>query len=259
MTFQRPPNSAAEIAALPTLGSTQCEAHVRAHGSEFTPETLVYLLRQSSSRHDTATFELCGQLLLGREGPDGHWHGSHTEGVIVNLGRSYGFYADDELMRDFRAGCFAAMWQAICSDRPFWEVRFGLALREKCIEVARSMARQRKADARMVDPGDVEEQAAKEIEDRADPDATPIDEVVLARLSSRARQVELLAAVRRLPERQGRAALLAWAEARPIEGAGSVARVMGISPRAVYKLLTKAKATLQSDPALRAIWFGESR
>ena len=49
-------------------------------------------------------------------------------------------------------------------------------------------------------------------------------------------------------------------EGRTIEGQGpdTVSSLMAITPRAVRMLLANARRTLQSDPAIRAIWFGET-
>jgi DNA-directed RNA polymerase specialized sigma24 family protein len=257
MLLRRTPKSAAEIAALPPLGTTQCMEHVRAHSGAYDAETLVHLLRRSLALHDTPFFELCGRSLIGSEGPDGRWRGGHCEGVIVNLARHFGFVADRQVMREFRTNCHGALWIGVHGGRPFWEMRFGMAFRQKCIEMARSLVRERirAAEARYVSDADGDQVA--DVDDIAAPDVALIDEGVLARLSNPTHKAVLLAAVRRLPKRQGAAVLLAWIEGRQIEGAGqeTVSSLMGITPRGVWKLLTEARKTLQSDPAIRAIWF----
>jgi DNA-directed RNA polymerase specialized sigma24 family protein len=252
--------SAAEIAALPPLGTTQCMAHVRAHGGAYDAETLVYLLQQSLALHDTPFFELCGRLLIGSEGPDGRWHGGHCEGVIVNLARHFGFTADRELIREFRANCHGALWRAIHGGRPFWQARFGMAFRQKCIEVARSLIRPTVETAQGRGSRDSAGQEVPDVDNLADADRSLVDDEVLERLSDPAHEAVLLAAVRRLPSRQAAAVLLAWVESKRIEGAGAetVSSLMAITPRAVRMLLARARRTLQGDPAIRAIWFGEA-
>lgn len=81
-----------------------------------------------------------------------------------------------------------------------------------------------------------------DVEDLADPEAEPIDDVVIARLSSPRHRELVLNRIRQLPARQAHAVLLAWLEGRRIEGPGpdTVAHLMDISPRAVHKLLEKA-------------------
>jgi hypothetical protein len=259
MKLQRTTKSAAEIAALPALGTTQCMAHVRAHGSRYDAETLVYLLRKALGLHDTPFFELCGRLLIGAEGTDGRWHGGHCEAIIVNLARHFGFVADQQVIREFRANSHGALWKAIYGKGPFWEMRFGMAFRQKCIEVARSLVRQPPEAAQARGFATAGGQVL-DVDDIADREETLTDDQVVARLSNPMHQRILLAAVHRLPKRQGAAVLLAWIEGRRIEGAGSetVSSIMAISPRGARKLLAQARKTLQSDQAIRRIWFGEA-
>jgi hypothetical protein len=253
MQFPRPMDSEREIAALPALGTTEFEVHVRAHGDKFTPETLVYLLRLAAARKNTPLFELCGRFLVGRVDDDGRWSGGHCEGIMVNLGKSFGFVSDPEEMIDFRARCQTGLWQAIHGKSPFWESRFGRAFRQKCIEAARSLVRQQqKWPERLYSDGE------DSFENLPDSEVILMDEDVASRLSSPANQATLLREVRRLPRRQAHAVLLAWMNQRPIEGGPrSVANLMGISSRMVYKHLSQALPTLQANPVLRAIWFGE--
>lgn len=260
MKLHRTAKSAAEIAALPELGTTQCLAHVRLNGSGYTAETLVHLLRASLGLHDTAFFELCGRFLIGTRGPDARWHGGHCEGVIFNLGRSFGFLANSELMREFRTNCHGEMWKAIHNHNghSFWEMRFGLAFRQKCIEVARSLVRRSTpTDQRRYVTGDA---GQEEIDRFADPNQAMIDEEVAARLSNPIHREVILGAVRRLPKRQAAAVLLAWIEGRQIEGPGddTVSSLMGITPRGARQLLAKARMTLRANPAISAIWNGEA-
>ena len=260
MEFRRSAKSAAEIAALPALGTTQCMAHVRLHGPGFEAETLVYLLRRSLDLHDALFFELCGRLLIGSEGPEGRWHGGHCEGVIVNLAASFHFQRDPRLMREFRARCHGDMWKAIYDGTLFWEMRFGMALRQKAIDAAQSIVRESSEAVQERAFSSAASGAIPEVDEIADPDEARIDDDVAARLSNPIHQGVLLSAVRRLPKRQGAAVLLTWVEGRPIEGPGedTVSSLMAITLRAVRMLLAKARKALQSDPAIRAIWFGEA-
>jgi hypothetical protein len=233
-------------------------AHVRAHGGEYSAETIVYLLRQSLLVHDTPFFEQCGRLLIGSEESDGHWHGGHCEGVVVNLANSFGFLRNPELMREFRINCPSEMWKAIHDGLPFWEMRFGLAFRQKCIDVARSLSRSMET-AEEEDLSGAPGEHVGDIDKIADPDKALVDDEVVARLSSPIHQRVLLDAVRGLPRRQAAAALLTWVEGRQIEGPGAetVSSLMEITPRGVRLLLAKARKTLLADPTVRAIRFEE--
>lgn len=256
--LHRPPKSAAEIDALPPLGSTQCSAHVREYGRSFSPETLVFLIREATLRRDTALVELSARLLLGQAGRGGRWEGGHCEPTIAKLARHYGFYRNVDLRRAFRSGCLAKLAEALHAGREkkhYWEERFGDAFKKACIDMARSLRlpRNRDMEAGVTDDGD----EAVDV-DGLDPGADLIDAAILERMASTHHMSALLHAIRALPERQGHAALLAWVEGRPLEGEGeTVAAIMGISPRAVYKHLEKARSTLSTNPDLRAIWFGE--
>lgn len=257
--LRRPPKSAAEISALPPLGTTQCSAHVREHGRTFAPETLVYLIREATLRRDTALVELSARLLIGQPGRGSRWEAGHCEPTIAKLARSFGFYSDPQLRAAFRSGCLAKLVEAIHAGRDekhYWEERFGDAFKMACVDVARSLRlpRNRDMEAGVTDSGD----DVVEV-DGFDPGAALLDEAILERMASPHHTAALLQAVRALPKRQGHAVFLAWVEGRPIEGAGNetVSAVMGITPRAVYRLLEKARFTLRANPDLRAIWFGE--
>ncbi len=260
MELLRPEKSSAEIAALPALGTTQCLAHVRLHGPAFAAETIVYLLRKALDLHDALFFELCARLLVGSEQSAGYWQGGHCEGVVVNLAKSFGFLTRAQTMREFRTRCHSQMWKAIHDGGSFWEMRFGMAFRRKCIEVARALVRDASEGRRQGSFSSTSGGANPDVDQIAHPEQVLVDDEVAARLSNPIHQGVVLAAVRRLPRRQGAAALLAWIEKRSIEGSGSgtVSTLMGITPRGVRLLLAKARRTLQTDPAIRAIWFGEA-
>jgi hypothetical protein len=258
MAFERPAKSAAEIAALPELGTTEYGAFVRAHGTTLCAETLVYIVRQARADRDTAMLDHCCRLLLGQEVASGRISGGHCEGIVVNLSRHFGFADTDETRREFRRRCYAALWKEICRDGGLLEHRFGLAFKSRCLDVAKSMIRAKLRSADTASAVDGEEPI--DVDDLADDEAVTIEDSVLAQLARPTHQKMLLQAIRRLSKRQAHAALLAWVERIPKEGKGpnTVASIMEISPTAVYNLLRKARETLQADPAVRAIWFGEA-
>lgn len=245
MSEERPPHVAKEIEELPPWGTPLCEEHVRTHGAALRPETLVHLLRTSSGG-DTALFPICGRLLIGQKGQTGFWTGGHCEGIIMNLAKHYHFDSDPELLYDFRADCYAGMWKAVhagYAEKPFWEHNFYHCMKQLCIQVARKVRGRRTRER--------SEQALPESEDGEDllPDPVSGEDLIFHRIL----KDDLLAAIRTLPERQAVAALLAWVDERPIEGDAedSVAKVMGISPRAVYKLLVKARQRLLERPNIQ--------
>lgn len=247
MNVNRPPESAAEIASLPAPGTTEREAYVRAHADRFTPETLVFLLREALGSGNTALFERCAIALAGRVGPGGNWVGGHCEAMVWSMARSFGFRNDPETLQDFRQQCHMGMWRAIhagVAEKPFWEARFGLALKHSCIDEGRMLVRRLKELEWADERAELPEDAVGEGEDRPGLDAQVWDRIV---------EQDLRAAVRRLPPRQARAAFLTWIEGRPVgsDDPRSVKNLMGVTEQAVYALLRKAKVTLAADPELR--------
>jgi DNA-directed RNA polymerase specialized sigma24 family protein len=245
--LNRPRKSATEIDNLPPPGTTEREAHIRAHGGDFAPETLVFLLRETAAKRDTALFEGCAIALVGHRNPGGRCVGGHCEGIILSMAGACGFRIDRETLNDFRQACHLAMWRAIrsgCSKKPFWEERFGLALKQLCIDEARKMSRRLDDLERAGNRVELTEEMADGGQHSAVLDDQLFDRIV---------EQELHAVIRRLPPRQAHAAFLAWVEGRPIgsEDPSSVKNVMGISERAVYSLLNKAKARLVADPQIR--------
>jgi len=243
MDLQRPPKSAEEIDALPAFGTDECAALVRARADEFHPETLVYLLREAISAFDTSLVESCGRALIGQRDETGQWSGGYCEGIIMTVARDRGLTRDEDRLHDFRSDVHGEMWKAISAGRaekPFWEERFGLALKHKCIDVARK--HRRRAQRR-------ESEVSVENCDADPPASVTIDDAVLGTLAER----QLLDAIRNLPGRQARAAFLVWVEGRPVQGSSgdSASEIMGVSPRAVYKLLEKARAKLAEHPIIR--------
>lgn len=258
--LHRPPKSAAEIEALPSLGTTECTAHVHQHGHSFAPETLVYLLRETISARNTALVEMCAKFLLGSRDGDTGWKGGHCEGMIAKCARKFGFLSNRELLLAFRARCLSALWKAIYSGRerkPFWEERFGSAFKATCIDVARALRRPQYRD---MEAGLAVDSEANVDVDDVDPGVELIDDVVLHHLSQPHISAAFAQALLTLPPRQRQALSLRYDEGRDVEGSGdaTVAAIMGITPRAVYKHLEKGLAVLRADPGLRAIWDGEA-
>jgi hypothetical protein len=258
--LSRPKQSAAEIAALPPLGTTQCVAHVRANGQAFAPETLVYIMREVIASGDTSLVELCTRLLVGKQVEGGRWQGGYCEGTIVTLASKYRLNTHEDLMRAFRARCFQGVWKAIFAGRikkPFYEENFAHAFWQQCIDAKRSLVRRGARDMEAGITDDTDD--AVDVDHVVVEGAELLDEKTINKLMSPLHEAELLDAIRALPKRQSHAAFLNWVEQLPVEGAeGSVSAIMGVSARAIYALLEKARSTLQSDPAIRAIWLGEA-
>lgn len=257
--LSRPSQSTAEIAALPALGTTECMVHVRANGHAFAPETLVYITRKAITAGDTPLVEVCTRFLVGKEVEGGRWQGGYCEGTIVTLASRYRLNTHPDLMRAFRARCFDGLWKAIFAGRiekPFYEVNFAHAFWQQCIDAKRAVVRMG-CDMEVGTTNDTDE--AVDVDGVVIEGAELVDEQTINKLVSPLHEANLLHAIRALPKRQAYAALLNWVEELPVEGAeGSVSAIMGVSPRAVYALLEKARFTLQSDPVIRAIWFREA-
>ena len=248
--YRRPAKSESEIAALPPPGTTACTAHVAAIGPTLSPETLVHLLRHAAIRKDSAFFDQVGRLLVGTADRDGRWVGGHCTGIVVNVAKKFGFTKNRETMQDFAAECLREMWLAVhegYSKRPFWEICFVKALRDKCLEVVRSFIRAEARNRKTFKDTDSDRVAQAE-----DSRTSRLAEGVVDRIT-------LLAAIRRLPSQHAVAAMLHWVDGRDVRGdKESVTGIMGLSFSAVYKLLREARAMLESDPDIRAMRSGEA-
>lgn len=207
MDLQRPPRSATEIAALPAFGTPACERYVHTHAEGFEPETIIYLLRESITASDTSLFNRCGRLLIGEHDDDGRWSGRHCEPIIMTVAADFGFHLDDVLLHEFRSEVHAEIWRAIYAGREakhFWEERFGSALKDKCIDVARKLDRSRKREQQHE-----RRQLEWESETLAEePDPKSIEDDVISKIDDDV----LLRAIRELPPRQCQAAFLVWVE-----------------------------------------------
>ena len=241
--MNRPPRSVAELEAMPPRGTTEWEVHVRVRADDFAPETLVSLLRETASSGNTGLFERCALSLVGRPGLHGGWVSGHCEPIIRSVGRAL---HDKQALDDFRQKCYEAMFTAIRAGRakkPFWEERFGRALKQLCIDVLRFVNRgldHFEQAVNRVDPAAMEVETDYSIS----PDEGLFQQVI---------EEDLRAAILRLPRRQAWAAYLAWIEVRSIESEddGSVKNIMGVTARAVYKLLGEARQRLAADPQIR--------
>ncbi|MDP9201602.1 MAG: hypothetical protein M3P26_06675, partial [Gemmatimonadota bacterium] len=195
-----------------------------------------------------------------REVEGGRWHGGHCEATIVTLARRYHLHTHRDLMRAFRARCFEELWKSIYAgriDKPFFEVNFAYAFWQLCIDAKRSVVRKGGRDmaAGVTDDSDT----AVDVDAVVLENAELMEDKAINKLVGALHEAELLDAIRGLPRQQARAALLNWVEGKPVEGAeDSVSAIMGVTPRNVYALLERARATLQLDPVIRAIWFGEA-
>ena len=245
MELQRPKRSADQIAALPPFGSAEREAFVRTRGASFAPETLVYLLRESAERADTSLFHFIGTLLVGQVDGDG-CTGGHCEAIIMSVAVSVGLHRDRNRLKEFRARVYRAMWTAIqagADEKHFWEERFGAALKDKCIELARRLGAERRRQLHQEE--DVDDPAVRS----ALSDQGRAADHGLGSLDAEA----ISQAIDELPDRQRRAAFLTWVEGWPVVGQSGdcVAKMMGISETAVHNLLAKARAKLAAHPVIR--------
>jgi DNA-directed RNA polymerase specialized sigma24 family protein len=257
--LRRPAKSAAEISALPPLGTTQGMQHVRDNGEGFAPETLVYIMREALARKEPTLFELGAMLLVGRR-VAGRWQGGHVEGTMARLARHYGFDGDVDMRHDFRSECLSVLFAAIHAGlerEHFLEERFGRAFKTRCIDVARRLHAQRRQENRLL-VNDVDDVAMGDTAKDHRTDA--LEDGLLASIARPEHERVVLAAMRALPPRQSQAAMLRWIERRPIEGNGAhtVANIMDISPTRVHQLLQQALRALRANEALRAIARGEA-
>lgn len=244
MAYNRPPKSEAEIASLPLPGTTEREAHVRAHLRKMSPETLVYLMREAEDRKDTPCYDLCARALIhGEEQLGGRWLGGHCEKIIYPVAMVGGFHLDPEVLKDFRSLCHQALFLAIRDHGPgqrYFEERFLSAFKRLCITVARHEHR-----ARKLEQGHLE---ALEAHFAAPVGSTRTD-------STREEEGEALlaAAILALPERQRQVALLVIQEGRPVESVDgpSVASILGLTSRRIRQLLQEARESLVKNAAIR--------
>ncbi len=239
MQLERPPKSAAEIATLPAIGSTECTQFLRGAGRSLDPETLVWVIRAAVEIRNTELIEVAGSDLAGAGEPAAPGsRRTHAEKVIWAVARRFGFPSDAAILAEFWRASLDGMWDAVLAGRdqkPFWEANFGQALYAKCLDVGRPLFRRwkREVSIESVPPlrgGDVGGE-------------------ILSRLGEQV----ILQAIRRLPPQEAHAAMLHWVDGRPVDSPDpdSVRNVMRLSARQVHNLLSNAQRRLAQEPAVR--------
>jgi len=241
MEPERPSKSAAEIATLPPMGSTECAQFLRGAGPSLEPETLVYVIREATGIRNTELIQLASMHLVGTGdlGPPGTTR-THAERVILSVARRFGFNRDPAVLDEFFRACFDGMWDAILAGRsrkPFWEASFRNALYSKCIDIGRPVYHRWRKDVPI-----------ETLPPLSGPD-------VLGQTLALMGEETILEAIRKLPPSEAQASMLHWVEARPVDSPdpGSVKNLMGLSARQVHNLLANARRRLAQDPAVRAL------
>lgn len=241
MGLKRPDRSREEIAGLPEIHTTECDAFLRASGDSLAPETMVYVIREAQRARKTILIEICGRYLTGAGQPIRPDAGTTvTERVIWAVARRFRFPDNPTVLQDFWSECLDGMWDAILLGRdrkPFWEANFGQALYAKCLDLGRPRYRR-----------SVKEVSLENLQPPAGAD-------VLADIMAHLGEAEILRAIRRLPRQEAQAAFLHWVEKRPVDSAaaGSVRNVMGLSARHIHNLLSNAQERLAQDPIIRTL------
>jgi hypothetical protein len=239
MQLVRPPKSAAEIATLPAIASTECTLVLSGAGHAFDPETLVYVIREAVDVRKTELVQVAALHLMGAGEPtEPGSRRTPAEKVIWAVARRFGFSSDLRILDEFWRACLDAMWDALLAGReekPFWEANFGQALFAKCLDVGRPLYRRWK----------------KEVPMESVPTLQGVD--VSGDLLARLGEEAILQAIRRLPTKEAHAAMLHWVDGRPVDSPepGSVMNVMKLSARQVHNLLSSAQGRLARDPVVR--------
>lgn len=241
MEPDRPPKSAAEIATLPPIGSTECAQFLRGAGPSLEPETLVYVIREATRIRSTELIQLASMHLVGTGdlAAPGTTR-THAERVILSVARRFGFNRDPAVLEEFFKACLDGMWDAILAGREkkhFWETSFPNALYLKCIDIGRPLYRRWRREVPI-----------ETVPMLSGPD-------VLGETLSRMGEETILESIRKLPAQEAQAAMLHWVDGRPVDSsdAGSVRNVMGLSARQVHNLLANARRRLAQDPAVRGL------
>ena len=246
LQLDRPARSIREIEALPALGGPECASYLQRKGKELGAETLVFLLREFAAMRRSRLFETCGSLLVGVPDGDGRYDGGKCEGIIVNQAKIFGFLRDLELRTEYRGRCHTRMWECISEGRsakPYWEERFGSALRGICIDIGQGLKAELERHAII---GLAEnDRDPYEIPGNDDEDAW------IAAMNVR----ELREAIRELPEALMSTAWMKWIDDFPItspDGA-SITSVLGISDSMVRRNIREARASLALNPIVAAL------
>jgi DNA-directed RNA polymerase specialized sigma24 family protein len=233
-----------EIAALPDPSSADAiEAHLRSHGPDLCPETLVYICREVLANGERSTFELAANLLLGVANGTELENG-RCEPLIRRVARGMGLLGEPADLDDMRGWCFHTMLTAIKAGRDtpghrMWEERFYVALKAAAIDAGRKVLRRRDKETPL--------------------DLIPLDSPRLsvdgaAEVFRNIERNHALRLIATLPEKARKAAYLHWVEGFPIESgdelkSDTVARKLGVSGRMVRKYLDQARGMLRhNDP-----------
>lgn len=232
-----PDDSPAHGAARPDLSvEAEVRAYLRGAGSTAPPETLVAIIRDQWSRNHTLASEDAMRLLLGRQIKLGVYEGGHCEGIIRNQARRFGFHTPPDRLDEFRSRCWARIWDGVLADQPFWEERFGRAVKMRAIDVGRKMS----AEAR---PAKSAAQSLPGSYQAGSPEGD-----LLNRIDSQ----RLRIALADLPPRQRQAVWLRYIQDLPIESrdddGSTVSGTMGISSSMVRRHLRAGIQTLRSNP-----------
>lgn len=232
--YQHPTNIQREIAGLPPLGSeefwTKAQAAKDDADGQFAAETLVYCLRQFSANGDAAAARRVAGLLLPRCGP-----------TILKHARKW-FGKSDEDQEDMRQEVHYQLWKELRDPTErFWEVRFYLALKRLCYDVAKRLSRQ--SEREQAWPQYVDEQGnltEREFEDThvIRPDERVFVEQALGRLEEPLRTAMYLRVVEEWPiHSQDRSAL-------------TISGVLGVTDRTVRYYISRARKQLEE-------WYAE--
>lgn len=245
MEMRRSAQSSKEIEALPPAGTTGRDTWVREHLDSYCPETLVYLLRAYGGDSNTAMFEVCAAALVGVQGHEKAWRGGHCERIICSVIRGTDVAKDVLAVRAFRRRCHDAMWLAVLAGsdkKPFWEVRFGRAFKDRCLDELRAVQREEHRGLGGLQFEPLPEQDAIAGEER-------LDEAVFHSML----REDLLKAIRRLPDQQAEIAYLHYFEDLPITSRSgrSISRLLRLSESYIHRVLKRAEAGLRQDPTVQ--------
>jgi DNA-directed RNA polymerase specialized sigma24 family protein len=239
---QHLPKVKREIAALPDPSSADViEAHLRSHGHDLCPETLVYIYREALSNGERSTCELAANLLHGVANGTELENG-RCEPLIRRVARGMGLLGEAADLDDLRGWCFHAMWTAINAGRDspshrMWEERFYVALKAAAIDAGLKVMRRRDKETPL---------------ERVPHDSPRLRVDGVAEILRTMDRNEALRLIATLPEKPRSAAYLHWLEGFPIESgdelnSDTVARKLGVSGRMVRKYLDQARGILRNN------------
>lgn len=259
--LNRPPQSAAEVAAIEVLDPTQRLAFVRANGPSLAAETLVHMMRVGYAERDTMLVREGVRYLLGFDDGAGRLRGGHCEGIIGAIARrSFSPDARDH-QSEFRQRCLVEALTAIqagADSKPYWESRFYDAFRKRCLDVRRKLLTEERREMLGSELQEAEEEGWEQSVVDSSTDTSVAQALQL--LLRVERDEALWRIINSLPDRQRQAFLLRFHTDLPVTGRGlrTVCRVMGISEANAHKLINKACARLREHPDIRFLWRDRS-